>query len=573
MLRSMGTSTRTWAATAMLSISVQVSGADLNALSLHDLRGSSVTLEELAADQTVLVVAAVGVDCVIANLYLPRLIELQRRYPSDRVQFIAVYPNFNEDVNEIAAHAYERDVPFPVYKDRGQAVCRELGLSRTPSVAVVDPQGRIRYAGRIDDQYGLGHRKPAPGRTELIDALEAVLSEKEVKQVRREADGCLFDEAYAGSSHADREYHRDIAPLIESHCFPCHTPGNVAPFSLTTYREVKRRSELIREVVMERRMPPWHADSRYGEFVDDRRLAEDQIATLLSWLDQGAVEGAAPEEPAVAPDVSSPWQIGTPDLVFTLPEPVHIPAEGIMPYLYYEVPTGLTEDRWVEAAEVKPTALREAHHMVVYINNSEWGDRGEPTLFAGWLPGFRPAKCPEDSGFLLPKHSTLVFELHYTPSGLAQVDRTSVGIRFAKEPPKHRIRVNALRNYQISIPPNAPHHHQTFTWEVPGDIRVLSLMPHMHWRGKAFSYRALFPDGTEETILSVPRFDFSWQTVYSFKEPLRLPKGTRIQCDAHWDNSRFNANNPAPNRRINFGYQVHQEMMDGWMAYIEDRPE
>jgi hypothetical protein len=503
---------------------------------------------------------------------MPRLIELDRNYRSQGIQFVAVYPNHNEDVQGVAAHAYERDVPFPVYKDRGQDVCKALGLTRTPSVAVVDATGQVRYAGRIDDQYGLGHRKPAPVHTELVDALEALGAGRDVELPRREAEGCLFDDAFAASSQADLEYHRDIAPLIANHCLPCHTPDNVAPFPLTSYRQVKRRSSLIREVVIERRMPPWHADPRFGSFGNNRSLSQEQVDRIVSWLDQGAAEGPAGATPADEASEGSSWQIGTPDLVLSIPQPIEIPAEGIMPYLYVEVPTNLSEDRWVVAAEVRPTALRAAHHMVVYINSSEWSERGEPTLFAGWLPGFQPVSCPEDSGFLLPKNATLVFELHYTPNGRPQVDRTSLGIRFAQQRPRHQVRVNPLRNHRISIPPHAQHHHQAFGWEVPADIRVLSLMPHMHWRGKAYTYRVLYPDGTEQTILSVPRFDFSWQTEYYFREPLRLPKGAQILCDAHWDNSRFNANNPDPTRRVRFGYQVHQEMMDGWIGYIEDRP-
>jgi len=235
------------------------------------------------------------------------------------------------------------------------------------------------------------------------------------------------------------------------------------------------------------------------------------------------------------------------------------------------VPTNFAEDKWVQAAEAKPGNGAVVHHIIVYI----LGERKKGKGFDGIGQGMLAAFAPGDLGTVfvpgaakkLPKGATLYFQMHYTPNGTEQTDRSSVGLIFAKEPPKHEVRTKAIAQQLLFVPPQAGHHKVTQTATFARETIVWSLFPHMHLRGKDFEYRAVFPDGKTQTLLSVPRFDFNWQASYRLAEPLRLPAGTRIECTAHFDNSKANLSNPDPTRWVTWGDQTWEEMMIGFVDY------
>jgi hypothetical protein len=268
--------------------------------------------------------------------------------------------------------------------------------------------------------------------------------------------------------------------------------------------------------------------------------------------------------------------MGQPDLVISMPQEFEVPAEGVLPYKNYIIDPGFTEDRWVTIAEGRPGSPGVVHHIVVYIlapNRQTFSPDGGISILVGWAPGDLGLMCPPDTALRVPKGSKLRFEMHYTPNGKAVKDRSSVGLTFAKKPPKFELQMNAFANESISLPPNDPHYKAQATLRFPADARILSFTPHMHWRGKDYRYEAVYPDGKRETILSVPRWDFNWQNVYWYKDPLKLPKGSKIHTVAHWDNSRNNPYNPDPSKRVRFGLQTWDEMMVGWVAYVWERPE
>jgi mono/diheme cytochrome c family protein len=543
--------------------------------SLRDVRGNGRPLHSFTGNKAV-VLAFLGTECPVSNLYLPGLLELEKKYRSQQVLFLAIYPNEYEDLDQVAAHAYDRDVPFLVLKDMGQHLAGSLGVRRVPSVAVLDGDFNLRYRGRIDDRYGVAFRRPKASREDLSLALQEVLAGKQVSVPETQSDGCLIGTPREAAGQAEVTYSQHVARILQKRCQDCHRPGEAAPFSLLTYDDALRHARMIKEVTTQRRMPPWHADPRYGKFTNERRLTSAEIETLAAWVDGGKRRGDDKDLPP-AVDWPTGWKFGKPDIVFTMPEEFEVPAEGSLPYQHYYVETGFTEDRWVQKAEARPGAPSVVHHVVIYLlqegQKKPFSNDGNMSVLVGWAPGDLGLDCPPDTALRIPKGARLMFELHYTPNGKKVKDRSSVGITFAKAPPRFEMMMNSFANESISLPPQDPHYKAEAVWRIRADARILSFTPHMHWRGKDYRYEVIYPDGRREVLLSVPRWDFNWQNVYSFREPVKLPTGSKVYSVAHWDNSRNNPYNPDPGKQVKFGLQTWEEMMVGWVAYVWERPE
>jgi mono/diheme cytochrome c family protein len=545
-----------------------------NTGSLRDLRGSGRPLHSFSGHRA-LVLAFVGTECPISNLYLPGLIELEKKHRGKQVQFLAVYPNEQEDLDRVAAHAYDRDVPFPALRDARQKLADALGVKRLPTVVVLDKDFVLRYRGRVDDRYGVAFRRQKATRDDLAQALEEMLAGKKVSVAETEADGCLVGRPGKGTARQGVTYSKEVARILQKNCQSCHRPGEAAPFSLLTYEDAVRHARMLKEVTGQRRMPPWHADPRYGKFANNRRLSAEDIETLAAWVDAGTPRGDVKDLPKPI-TWSDGWKLGKPDLVLSMPKEFAVPAEGSLPYQYYVIDPGFEEDRWVQLAEARPGAPSVVHHIVVYIlkpgQERIFTPDGGISILVGWAPGDLGLVCPPDTALRIPKGAKLRFELHYTPNGKAVKDRSRIGITFAKKPPRSELLMNSFANESISLPPGDPHYKAEMTLRFRADARVLSFTPHMHWRGKDYRYEVIYPDGRRETVLSVPRWDFNWQNVYWFREPLKLPRGSKIYSVAHWDNSRNNPYNPDPTKRVRFGLQTWEEMMVGWVAYVWERP-
>ena len=393
---------------------------------------------------------------------------------------------------------------------------------------------------------------------------------------------------------ADVTFHRDVAPLLQKRCQTCHRPGDIGTMSLITYEQTRPWAKAIRAAVLQREMPPWHADPRYGSFSNDRSLTDAEIQTLVRWVDIGAPEGS----PADAPPpltFDEHWRIGTPDVVFEMPLEFEVPATGTVPYQWIMVPSGFVEDRWVEAVEVRPGNRAVVHHAVVYAreHDGEWA-RGAPvgeffnlfaltpprlvdgnTMFSHkrepehlqvFAPGADPIVLGPGQARLIKAGSYIVFEMHYTPSGEATSDRTRVALRFARNRPRERVRTVRIQNgVRISIPPGEGDYRIESRVRLLRDLRVVSFMPHMHLRGSSMAFRVIYPDGESEVLLSVPRYDFHWQMSYYLESPRLLPTGSVLTCTASWDNSAGNADNPDPSATVVGGLQSEEEMMAGFV--------
>jgi hypothetical protein len=437
---------------------------------------------------------------------------------------------------------------------------------------------------------------------------------------------CLLLVALAGSSLTGQSvrpvaptgeaptFSKDVAPIVYKNCVSCHRPGEVAPMSLITYKDVRPWATAIREKVAARVMPPWGADPQHGRFRNDPSLKAADIDTIVKWVDGGSREGDPAAMPPL-PQFAEGWQIGKPDAVFEMPADYQVPAKGTIDYQYFEVQTNFTEDKWMQAGEVRAGDRAHVHHIIVYVRDPQPSPRpnvmsvrpilasnspatGGPVLqtvaaraqtaqapatspaqaraavsrtgdnmLVNWAVGEDAPVYQRGMAKRIPKGSTLVFQVHYTTNGTPGTDRSKIGLVFAKEPPAREIRTGMILNTGFAIPPNAANHEVAAEATFSEDVKVWTMHPHMHLRGKDMTYTVTYPDGRRDIALRVPKFDFGWQTDYWLAEPLSLSKGSKITVSAHFDNSAANRNNPDPAKSVRWGDQTWEEMMIGFFTY------
>jgi peroxiredoxin len=540
---------------------------------LKDTTGQARSLEDFK-DKKAIVIVFLGTECPVNNAYVPRLVELDKQYAGKGVQFLAINSNEHDTPEAIAAHAKKHDIPFPVLRDEKHLAADRLGAERNPEAFVLDSQLTVRYHGRIDDQYGIGFQRPQPTRRDLAEALEELLAGKAITQVKTQVAGCIITRAPEPKKDASVTYARDISRIVQNRCQECHRPGQIGPMSLLSYDDVSSWAQMIREVVQDKRMPPWHADPSHGKFRNDRSLPAQEREALLAWINQGCPHGDERDlpRPRTFPEG---WSIGKPDAVFTMPKEFTVPATAPrtgVPYQRFFVPTNFKEDVWVQAAEAKPGNPAVVHHILVYIvlDKRPFGDPSDgfgSGMLVAHAPGDLAVVFPPGHAKRIPKGAMLAFQMHYTPNGVEQTDRSSVALVFAKEPPAHEIKTRAIAQQLLLIPPEAANHRVFVSSTFKRDALVVSLFPHMHLRGKSFEFQAVDPDGKREVILSVPRYDFGWQANYYLEKPLRLAAGSKIECTAIFDNSKNNLNNPDPTKLVHWGEQTWDEMMIGFVDY------
>jgi peroxiredoxin len=546
---------------------------------LKDPAGKAWSLSDFRGKKVVVVVF-VGTECPINNAYMPRLVELHKTYAPRGVGFLAINSNSQDTPARIAGHAREHGIPFPVLQDTAAVVADKFGAKRTPEAFLLDPARKVLYRGRIDDQYGVGFRRKAPTRRDLAEALDEVLSGKPVSKPSADAPGCLIARPVKPKAGGPVTFAKQVSRILQKNCQECHRPGEVGPMPLLTYEDALAWSDMVREVVAEKRMPPWHADPRFGHWSNDRSLTKEDRDALLAWVDGGCPKGDDNDLPPPR-EFARGWTVGKPDVVFEMPQAFTVPAKvgsAGLKYQYFVAPTNFSEDRWVQAAEARPGNRAVVHHIIVYVAMpGQKRQPGEDGIGDGFLtayaPGDLPAVFPPGTAKKLPKGCVLAFQMHYTPNGVEQPDRSSVGLVFAKAPPRHEVRTRAIAEKFLTIPKGAANHPEYASSQFDRDAEILGLFPHMHLRGKDFEFRAAYPDGKSETLLRVPRYDFNWQSTYRLAKPLKVPAGTRIDCTAHYDNSAGNPNNPDPTKDVIWGDQTWEEMLIGFVDYVYTSPE
>lgn len=551
---------------------------------LIDHQGASHELYYYS-DVNAVVVLVQGNGCPIVRNALPRFKELRDEYAAKNVQFLMLNSNLQDTRTSVSKEAAEYGYDIPILIDDTQIIGESLGLVRTGEVFVVDPKTwSVAYHGALDDRLVYENQKPEAKHHYLKDALDDMLAGRDVRVPAVDALGCLinFASQRTRAQHASISYAEEIAPLLREKCVSCHREGGIGPWAMTDYDMVRGFSLMMREVVRTKRMPPWHADPLHGAYSNDRSLTSEQASLLVHWIEAGAPRGQGPDPLAEDDHVWSDWmtasELGAPDYVIDIP-PMEIPATGVVDYQYHFVENTLGKDVWVKGAEILPGDRAVLHHVITSFGELETeGPRkgrlkrkGQAGL-RGYAPGITSQAFPEETGIFLPAGATLEFQMHYTPTGKATVDASQLGIWVYEEAPKHRVFSMFMVNTDIKIPPHAKAHEDSAEWQVPKDAIVYNLMPHAHFRGKAAEFRFVYPDGTEELVLSVPDYDFNWQTTYELDEPKYTPAGTRIVQTFWWDNSAQNLANPDPTIEVAWGEQSWDEMLFGaiMMRFLDE---
>jgi mono/diheme cytochrome c family protein len=569
--------------------------ADFTLVRPSDGRPWSLAKETQNAKAVVILV--LGTQCPVSNAYVPIVAALHKKYSPQGVVFVGINSNRQDDGPTIARHVREFAIPFAVLKDADLAVADRLHAQRLPEAFVLDGSLTVRYRGRIDDQIGKGVKRSRATRNDLEAALAEVLAGKPVSQPVTEVVGCPINRPARAQPVAEADnkrvtYCRQVARILQDNCQTCHRPGEAGPFTLMTYQDAADWAEAIEEAVREQRMPPWHADPAHGTFANDRRLSDADRATLRAWLDQGCPEGDPTDLPS--PRRYTPgWCIGQPDEIISMNKEVQVPAQaprGGLPYKYVLAGKPFAQERWICAAEVRPGDRSLVHHVNVYVlrpgkkalppgdelaenlgkrlfeDPSEEGLKDSPEL-ASYAPGDSVFELPPGMAKRVPKGSQFVFELHYVPNGKAAADRTRIGLKYLDGPPEHEVMNGIAVCWSFLIPPGAANHHVTATTTFDRDSVLIALSPHMHLRGKSFEYRLVRPDGTKQVLLSVPKYDFNWQTTYVLARPIQVPARSKLECTAVYDNSSANLNNPNPWALVHWGDQSWDEMMLGYFEY------
>jgi peroxiredoxin len=583
-------------------------GARVDAFTLPDIHGRDRSLNEFA-DQQFVVVAFLGTECPLARLYAPRLQELSEEYAKRGVAFVSIDANHQDSLADMTAFAGRYGVKFPLLKDRDQAVADKFGAARNPEVFVLDRERTIRYRDRIDDQYGLGassgYARAEINRRDLGVALDELLAGGKVSQPTTQPLGCLIGRKPKVEPHGDVTYTKHIAPLLENRCVSCHRPGEVGPFALNDYDEVVGWAGMMREVVSNGRMPPWSANPEVGHFANDARLSDAEKQLIYSWVDNGCPQGD-PADLAAPRQWTDGWRIREPDQVVRMPQPFKVPAEGVVSYQHIVIDPGWKEDKWVQAAEARPGNRAVVHHIIVFVMpagglgggrggadaaadaeadqparprgpRAQGGGRGGAGGLLGqggggltaYVPGNAPSVYEPGVAVFVPKGSKVVFQMHYTPNGTAQEDQSYLGVVFADpQTVKKRVHGGAAMNRGFAIPPQTDNYEAKSSYKFQNDQLLVSMSPHMHLRGKSFRFEAQYPDGSQEVLLDVPKYDFNWQFRYELSEPKRMPAGTIMNCTARFDNSENNLANPNPNETVRWGPQTWHEMMIGFFTTI-----
>ena len=544
---------------------------------------------------------------------LAALKQLQSQYTEQEVKFFLLNPGLQTDRAAVAADVGDG---LQVLMDDAQVVSEALGLTTLDEAVVYDPKSfEIVYRGPIQSQ--------------LEQAVDSLIAGDSPDLLTIAGSGAVI--AHQGITGDSLSYAEDIAPIIAENCAECHREGGIAPFAMDNKLAVQGWSPMIREVVMTKRMPPGQIDNKVGhKMANEMNLQDDEIQKLVRWVNAGspAFGEVDPLMDLEWPD--SKWrladELGDPDLIVKIP-PQTIPATGVVDYMDLPIDLGLTEDRWVRASEVAPDKAEVLHHIITTVVPPEGaadpqtaflqainslpeeraqairaemftsiaageqpnldkifrenpdidvgfiiggGDPNQASV-AGYAPGNSFSLNPEGVGGLLKAGSSLSLQMHYTTSGKEVTDETEIAIYFYPEGyvPEERMSGGVGNAFTIEIPAGAKDHEMELVTYVPNDAEIHSLMPHMHFRGKRMSFSARYPDGTEETILSVPAYSFNWQLSHELAEPLKVPAGTQIVARGAFDNSGQNPYNPDPDIEVNWGEQSWEEMFMGFYTWKE----
>lgn len=527
------------------------------------------------SDAKAVVLYTQGNECSVVRNAVTDLKEVRKDFRDEGVEFLMLNANQNDNRSSIAKEAEEYDIDFPILKDEAQLVTESLQLHRTAEAIVVDPADwSIVYRGPINDNIGNEIKQDDADQHFLADVLTSHMAGEEIEEPYIKSTGSIINRQFEDpAAFADISYEHDVAPILLDKCMACHVEGGIAPWQMKNYNTVFGWSLMMREVLRTRRMPPYHADPEYGKFDHDLSLSTEELQTIVHWIDAGAKKDSDRDPLAEYTAVAPMWDKGTPDLVFKLNEE-DIPATGIVDYRYQEYDITIDKDIWATGFQILPGNREVLHHVLVSViypdGFIEPIDRRSPWLdglLAAWAPGGETEVFPENTGRAIPKGSKLHFQMHYTTNGKAQSDQSTVGIYYTDEEPDNEYLMVGAFNTNLQIPPGEKRYENKAKHLFEHNTTLYALFPHMHFRGKAMKFTALYPDGEREVLLNVPNYSFNWQRGYLFEKPLELPARTVLYIDAVFDNSKQNSFNPAPEKTVYWGDFSFDEMLIGFMSF------
>ncbi len=558
--------------TAMSADRKPAVGDSIGELRFKDIRGLPRSMTDLGKKRAYVLVFTTT-QCPLVRRTMPKLIDLDARFGPKDVQIVAVNVGAEDTIRDMAAQAIEFDAVFPFVKDTDLSCVKRLGVERTPEVVVLNADRQLVYRGRVDDQLRLGGARPEPTRRDLEEALQEVLAGRVVSVAETPVDGCLITAPEPLTTDRPAPtFHKHVAPILNRRCVNCHRPSTAAPFSLLSFKDAAAQAEMLAEVVLDQRMPPWYAHAKHGKFQNDPSLTRNERDTLVRWVRSGRAEGNPQDAPAAPEFATSKWRIGEPDLVITMLQEHSIPATGFVPYRHLLLPHVFLGDTWLEAIEIRPDNPAVVHHCnMAYVTSK---GVGQETFITGHVPGGQPmdlGRFNNGVAYLVPQFAALGLQIHYTPTGKAEKCRISVGLRFPRRIVDKKLHHFLLDPHDLKIPPG----HGAFPIRsgrtLDRDVTLLGLFTHMHLRGKDMTFFADVPGQPRETLLQIPNYNFGWQLGYEIESgQKRLPKGTRIEALAHYDNSAFNPFNPDPTRTVPYGEQSYDEMFNGYVFFVAD---
>ena len=540
----------------------------------------------------VLITQANGSNYVATQL--PRFRALRRQWEPQGIAFFMLNSSPENDRDSVRQEASVFDIPFPILLDTNQLVAERLNVTAVGEILVLDPTSMTKiFHGPITQARRLSARAraaaananpdappPPPPPPSLTSVLAKVVAGEAgtMDTVLVPATAAMTKIAFATRDmHTANppDYATDVAPILQANCVACHVEGGIGPFAMDSYRSVRGWSAMMRETMMTKRMPPAQVDPSIGHFTNARYLADEDIQTLVHWMDMGSPRGGG-EDPLLAnvAAVEGPmWELGEPDYIVRI-EPQEVPATGVLPYRNVNAELSFDEDKWVRAVQFIPGDKKVLHHLLSYVIPPAYDSSVDGTaqtqrrFLEGYAPGKTEAQVfPENAGVFIPKGFRIRWSLHYTTYGKAAVDETILGLYFHDTPPDHEFLNKSVTQSVLAIPPGDNEYQASQQFVFNQDIVLYGMRPHMHYRGKYFTFKVIYPDNTVEELLSVPNYNFAWQPTYRMASPRTLPAGSRVVINGAFDNSEYNLGNPDPSERITWGSQSWDEMFIGYFAY------
>lgn len=545
-------------------------GEVISNLTFKDIRSVTRDLNDLGEAKGYVFFFATT-KCPLVAKNFPKVKELYDRYHEQNVVFVAVNTGADDTIREVAAQAIDYQIPFYFVKDYDLACAKRLGVERTPTAIVLNEKKELVYRGRVDDQHRIGGTKPKASRADLEEAIQSTLKGERPLVSETSVDGCVLTES-SRSQTSELTYYQHVAPIIAKKCANCHREGAATPFNLTSYEDVVANAEMVVEVIRDETMPPWYASKKHGIFQNDPSLTDEEKRTVADWVSSGRKEGAKPTEEPTAQTPASKWRIGEPDLVITMAEEHTVPATGFVPYRYTVLPHIFLGETWVEAVEIRPENAAVVHHCnMAYVTKD---GASEETFITGYVPGGQPldlSRFGEGIAYRIPAGAGLGLQIHYTTTGKEETCRIQVAFRYAKSKVKQELRHFLLDPRGWRIPAGDPAFEIRSERQLDRDVNLLGLFTHMHVRGRDMTFYAESPTGERQTLLQIPNYNFEWQLGYELKPGTKiLPKGTKVEAIAHFDNSPFNPYNPDPKIEVRYGPQTVDEMFNGFVFYVAE---